>query len=383
MHHDRPEEKVIEEGVKAIKSLNSSEGLALERIDTPALVLDAALLEGNIRKMAEFASEQGISLRPHAKTHKCPIIAHKQVEAGAIGVTCAKVSEAEIMGYAGIKEILIANQLVTREKIERLVSLGRHCRVMVAVESLMNAEAISQIATSHGEKISVIIECNIGMDRCGTNSPEETLRLAAGISKLPGLTLKGLMGYEGHTVFLMPREERLTHSSRAIEALIDHKAAMHRGGFSTEVVSAAGTGTYDMTGRNKEITDIQVGSYATMDMRYKSVGIDFDLALSVLCTVISRPDKNTAIIDVGMKGVTKEFGLPVVKGVDGATVFSLSEEHGKLQLSGESLDLKVGDKLELLPSHGCTTINLYDNYHVHRYGLLEAIWPVAARGALT
>ncbi len=366
-----------------MKSIIGQVGLSIKNIDTPALLLDAELLELNIKKMAHFAKEHNISLRPHAKTHKCPTIAHKQIKAGAIGVTCAKLSEAEIMGYSGVEEILIANQIINKEKIERLVSLSRHCQVIVAVDSIINAEAISEVAQSHGETINVIIECNIGMDRCGTNSTKETLQLAESISKLPGIKLRGLMGYEGHTVFTTPPEERLKKCRIANKILKENIDALQKHGFSTEIVSGGGTGTFDITGIDKNMTEIQVGSYVTMDMKYKSVGIDFHLALSVLSTVISRPNKNTAIIDVGMKGITKEFGLPVVKDVKGITVISLSEEHGKLQLSDSAVDIKIGDKIELIPGHGCTTINLHDKYHVHRHDLLEAVWTIAARGAIT
>jgi D-serine deaminase-like pyridoxal phosphate-dependent protein len=362
--------------------LAAREGMPVTELETPVLLLDTALLEANIDKMAKYARKQGVSLRPHAKTHKCPGIAHKQVQAGAIGITCAKVGEAEIMGYAGIQDILIANQVVSPGKIEKLVSLSNHCDLKVAVDNIQNAVDISRAAGRRGQVLKVIIERDIGMKRCGTRTVEETLRLAEAITGLPGLRLVGIMGYEGHTVFMTPREKRLEHCSSAIEILLETVEAMEKKGFSTEIVSSAGTGTFDITGQYSAITELQVGSYATMDWRYKEVGLDFQLALTVLATVISRPDRHTAIIDVGMKGVTCEFGLPVVKGMAGAVVVSLSEEHGKLELSGDALNLAVGDRIELFPTHGCTTINLYNLLHVSRDGLLEAVWPVAARGAV-
>ncbi len=358
-------------------------GVPVNEIDTPALLLDAELLEQNINKMAKYACLQKISLRPHVKTHKSPIIAQKQVQAGAIGVTCAKVSEAEVMAQSGIHEILIANQLVTIPKIEKLISLNNHCKVIVAVDHILNAEVLSRTALKRGVCLPVIIECNIGMNRCGTSKVEEAIKLAAGISKLRNLRMEGLMGYEGHTVFTTPKEERVKQCRKAVELLTAYKIALQRAGFPTEIVSAGGTGTYDITGTNKEVTELQVGSYATMDMRYKNTGVEFHLALTLLCTVISRPTKQTAIIDAGLKSITNEFGLPAVRGIKKGVVVSLSEEHGKLQLSEDALDLRVGDKIELIPSHGCTTVNLHERYYVYRNGLLEATWPVAARGAVT
>ncbi len=357
-------------------------GSPVTEIDTPALLLDADILESNIKKMAGFANNEGISLRPHFKTHKCPALAHKQIEAGAIGITCAKVSEAEIAATSGIKEILIANQLVTAEKIEKLVSLNRHGNVMVAVDSIHNAKAISKAAAKRGQTINVVIERDVGLQRCGTRSLDETLKLAQAMEKLPGLQMAGLMGYEGHTVFLTPEDKRAEQCKIAMETLLKTKDALSKNGFPVDIVSAGGTGTHEITGKYHEITELQVGSYATMDWKYKESGMDFSLALSVLGTVVSTPEKDKAIIDIGMKGITTDFGLPVVKNLKGASLTSLSEEHGIIKLNGDACKLSVGDKLELYPTHGCTTINLYDSFYVIRNNYLETTWPIAARGAV-
>jgi D-serine deaminase-like pyridoxal phosphate-dependent protein len=358
-------------------------GIPVAEIETPALLVDVDLLERNIERMSRWAAKMGISLRPHSKTHKCPTIAHKQIRAGAIGITCAKISEAEIMGYAGVPEILIANQVPVPEKIERLVSLSRHCHLIVAVDDVQNVIALSGVAEKRGVILDVIIERDVGMGRCGTRSNEETVRLVEAISRQRGLRFMGLMGYEGHTVITMPRETRVEECKKANAILVDTKRAVERAGFETKIVSAGGTGTYDITGENPNITELQVGSYITMDWMYKTVGVGFELALTVLTTVVSRPDKETAVIDVGIKGITKEFGLPPVKDVEGAEVASLSEEHGILRLSGPAIDLKVGQTIELIPTHGCTTINLHDRYFATRRGHLECIWAVAARGAFS
>ena len=365
-----------------INNYSAKTGSPVTDLETPALLINADLLDANIEKMATFAKSKDINLRPHFKTHKCPTLSHKQIVKGAIGITCAKVSEAEIAVNSGIKEVLIANQLVTTEKIEKLVSLNRHSKVLVAVDSIKNAQDISKAAAKRGLAITVIIERDVGLKRCGTRSLDESLKLAQAIEKLPNLQMAGLMGYEGHTVFLTPVDNKKDQCRRAMETLLETKEVLSKNGFTVDIVSAGGTGTHEITSEYNGITELQVGSYATMDWKYKETGIDFALALSVLGTVISTPEKNLAIIDVGLKAITAEFGLPVLKTPTGASLVSLSEEHGTLQLNSDASKLSVGDKLELYPTHGCTTINLYDTFYVIRNNCLETTWPIVARGAV-
>ncbi len=356
-------------------------GLRREELDTPTLCLDADALERNIARMADFLRARGVGLRPHSKTHKCSTIAWKQLRAGAVGITCAKVSEAEVMAQAGIRDILIANQIVTPHKIARLVNLAAYTEVMVAVEDWANAQALSEAAQAKGVKLRTIIEVDVGMGRCGTAPGEPTLALAQKVLALKGLDFRGLMGYEGHAVMIPDLEARRQAVEAAMRRLLETRDLLLHHSIPVEVVSAGGTGTYQMTSQYQGITDLQCGSYATMDAKYRSVGIDFEPALTVIARVISVRGADHAVIDAGMKALTTEFGLPQVIHPQGWALTRLSEEHGILARQGGD-PLSRGDLIEIVPSHGCTTINLHGAYTVLRQGVVEAVWPIAARGCV-
>lgn len=347
-------------------------------IDTPALLIDLDKMEHNIQNMADFFAERSADLRPHTKTHKCPVLAHKQLRAGAQGITCAKLGEAEVMAEAGINDILIANQIVGEQKISRLANLARHCDIMVAVESAENTADLSNAAKAAGSTIRVLIEVDVGMHRCGVKSVEEALSLAQVILNNPGLEFEGIMGYEGHMVMVPDFEDREQGCTDSMQVLISTKEILEQNGIVVKIVSAGGTGTYNIAGAYPGITEIQAGSYIVMDAKYYSVLQDFECALTLLTTVTSRPDKESAILDAGMKAMTFEFGMPELVGLKGAAISFLSEEHGHLYL--EDADPRVGQKVELIPSHGCTTINLHDRYYACRGERVEAIWRIAARG---
>ncbi|MBN1399939.1 MAG: DSD1 family PLP-dependent enzyme [Anaerolineae bacterium] len=355
-------------------------GLPKAKLDTPALCLNAATLERNIARMAAFFEERPAALRPHSKTHKCPTIAWMQLDAGAIGITCAKLGEAEVMARAGIRDVLIANQIVGEPKIARLVNLAAYTDVMVAVDDAANAEQLSEAAQAKGVALRVLVEVDVGMRRCGTAPGDDSLRLAQRIEALPGLVLEGIMGYEGFAVMIPDMDERRRAAEGAMAKLVGTRDLLLRHGVGCDIVSGGGTGTYHITGDYPGVTEVQAGSYATMDAKYKSVGAEFDLALTLLARVISVRDERV-IIDAGMKTMTHEFGMPTVLQPEGWELTKLSEEHGFLEGRGGP-PLKPGDTVELVPSHGCTTINLHDAYHVTRDDVVEAIWPIAARGAL-
>ncbi|NLD71701.1 MAG: DSD1 family PLP-dependent enzyme [Chloroflexi bacterium] len=350
------------------------------QLDTPALCLDLDLLEANVQRMAAFLADKPAALRPHTKTHKCPTIAWMQIHAGAIGVTCAKVGEAEVMARAGIRDILIANQVVGEDKIARLMGLAAYSDVMVAIEDLANARALSEAAAARGIALRVLLEVDVGMGRCGVAPGQATLDLAREVCALPGLRFEGLMGYEGHAVMIPDMAERTAAAHRAMGLLVGSRDLLVENGIEVAIVSGGGTGTYAITGAYEGLTEIQAGSYATMDAKYRSVGLDFAQALTVVARVISARD-DTAIIDAGMKTLTHEFGLPEVVQPTGWRLKGLSEEHGSLIREGGE-PLKPGDRVEIVPSHGCTTINLHDVYHVTRGERYEGLWPIAARGAI-
>lgn len=356
-------------------------GRPVEEVSTPALLLDVDVLESNIAEMARFLSGKEAHLRPHVKTHKCAVIAHKQLAAGARGITCAKLGEAEVMAASGIRDILIANQVIGRDKIDRLVGLTRHSEVIVAVDTDENARDLSDACVQRGTKLNVIVEVDVGLGRCGTRSPEEAVRLAHLLEKLPGLRFRGVMGYEGHTVFIVDAEERRRAGQEANARLVEVRDLIQQSGLPVEIVSAGGTGTFSIAGTYPGITEIQAGSYAIMDARYQSVqGLDFQPALTVLTTIISKPSPDRLVADAGVKCVSSDFGLPQPVGPSGATVFHLSEEYAEIEAQGEAQRLKVGDKIRLLPTHCCTTINQHDYYVGVRRGMVEAVWEISARG---
>jgi D-serine deaminase-like pyridoxal phosphate-dependent protein len=361
----------------------SAIGTPKANLDTPALCLDIVAAEANIQRMADFLRDGPVGLRPHSKTHKSPILAQKQLAAGAIGITCAKLSEAEVMASAGIRDILIANQIVGAGKIARLVDLAGATQVIVAVDDAANVADLDAAARARGVRLRTVVEVDIGMGRCGVAPGPPAMELARRIVNSDGLRFEGLLGYEGHTVMLPDPQQRRALTEASLKLLVDTAALLRNAGIAAPIVSSGGTGTYFITGRYPGITEIEPGSYVTMDSQYRdTVGIDFACALTVLATVISAPGPDRAEIDAGLKTLTRDFGLPAVLAPAGWELVGLAEEHGHLRRRGGPA-LQPGDKVEIVPNHGCTTINLHDEYHVIRGGILEAVWPIAARGKIS
>ena len=355
-------------------------GTPVEDLDTPALLLDLDAFERNVQKMADFMAQRDANLRPHVKTHKCSTIAKIQIDAGAQGLTCAKLGEAEAMADAGVRDLLIANQIVGAVKIRRLVELAKRSDVIVAVEALDNAKQISEAASASGVRVNVIIEVDTGMGRCGTLPGEPTLELARAIVGLDGLSFLGVMGYEGHAVLIPDLDEKRRVATESVERLLATAQALREDGIDVEIVSAGGTGTYMITSEIEGITEIEAGSYVVMDTTYSRVVPDFENALFLLSTVISRRDDEWLVTDMGKKAATEEFGLPELQDTDTAKLVALSEEHAKIQILDPACPLQPGDKVQFIPSHCCTTINLHDDYFCVRNGKLEAVWPIDARG---
>jgi len=356
-------------------------GMPFTEIDTPALVIDLDVMEANIAVMADFFARTKAKLRPHVKTHKTPALAHKQIVAGAIGMTCAKLGEAEVMAESGIKDILIANQVVGRGKISRLVDLAKKADMMVAVDDLRNAGEISEVASGAGASVRVLVEVNTGINRCGVEPGKPALELARKVFKLPGLRFSGVMGYEGHAVGIKDFNERSEVARKSMKLLTETADVIRDGGIEVRIVSGGGTGTYNISGVYPGVTEIQAGSYILMDVSYNERCPEFGCALTVLTTVVSiTPSQRRVVTDAGLKSMTKDFGMPGVKGYPDLSVMGLSEEHVRIEDKSGRCSLKVGDKIELIPNHVCTTVNLHDRFYGVRKGKVEAIWPIAARG---
>jgi D-serine deaminase-like pyridoxal phosphate-dependent protein len=356
-------------------------GIPVEQLDTPALLVQLEALERNNQKMADFFAGRPAALRPHTKTHKCPQIALRQLRAGAIGITCAKVGEAEVMAEAGMTDILIANQVTGEIKIDRLTELARRCDMMVAVDDAANVGALSGACTAKGVTLRVLVEVNIGMGRCGVEPGRAAVDLAQVVAEAPNLQFKGLMGYEGHLVLVKDPQERERRVREAFGRLRDTADQLTAAGLPVEIVSGGGTGTYDVTADCPPVTEVQAGSYVFMDNTYRGVRSEFEPSLSVLTTVVSRAMPERAVVDAGLKAMTTELGLPRPLGAEGVSVRHLSEEHGVLDLADpEAISWRPGDQVRFLPSHCCTTVNLYDFLHVVQDGRLVEVWPVAGRG---
>jgi D-serine deaminase-like pyridoxal phosphate-dependent protein len=356
--------------------------MKLHEIPTPALVVDLPAMERNIRRMSEFFAGGGCRVRPHFKAHKTPAIARRQLAAGSCsGLTCATVGEAEICVAEGLSDdLLIANEVLGPGKAQRVAQLvQRGADVKVAVDSDVTLEDIAGAARAAGVEIGVLVDVDVGLPRCGIAPGEPALALARQVEATDGVRLRGLMGYEGHVVGIEDRSEREPRAQKAMGRLLESVALVRAAGLPCDLVSAGGTGTFDITGRLEGVTEIQAGSYALMDTAYAKLDIPFELAFTVLGTVLSRPKPERCVTDAGHKACTQDHGNPSVKGIDGASVLFLSDEHATIALPTES-SIAPGDRIELWPSHIDPTINLHDvMYAVDGEEVVE-VWPIAARG---
>lgn len=351
-------------------------GRARNELATPALVLDRAALRANIDAMASWAQGQ-VEIRPHAKIHKSVEIARLQLEAGAIGITVATIWEALALAEADPDSILIANEVIDPGKLALLAEAARERTHLIAVDSEEGARALSGAAARAGSTIGTLLDVDVGMGRCGVRSSDEALQLAAAIAALPGLELRGVMGYEGHVVTEPDRDLRARKATDAMDLLAGYVAALERAGFEIEIVSAGGTNTFDMTGLHSRVTELQAGSYAVMDAWYTTLTPTFRPALTVLARCISRQG-DTAVLDCGTKAVTVEYQQPCLPEGCG-TIREVHEEHMLLNIAGSDRPT-LGETLELTIGYCGGTTNLHDVYHVVEDGRVVDVWPIRARG---
>jgi D-serine deaminase-like pyridoxal phosphate-dependent protein len=354
-------------------------------LDTPALCLDLDVMEANIRTVAEACRRRGVHWRPHAKGHKVAQIARTEIAAGAIGVTCAKLGEAEVMAAGGVHDILIANLIVGPTKVRRLVELRRMADPVVCIDHLDQALPLSRAFAEAGLSLRVIVEVDIGLARVGVQPGEPAVQLARELAQLPGLQLAGIMGYEGHLLALPDRDEKAHKIHAALDVLVDTKQQLLAAGLSCEIVSCAGTGSYLMAIEHPGITEIQAGGAIFMDLfyRHQCQVPELGYALTILTTVVSRPTPERAIIDAGRKTMNIEIDTPQVLDRTGIVVERLSAEHGQLRLDPAAQSLKIGDRLELVPGYADLTTMLHDHFFAFRQGRLVQIIPIEGRGRLT
>jgi D-serine deaminase-like pyridoxal phosphate-dependent protein len=323
-------------------------------------------MEANLKKMAAFFANGPTLLRPHYKNHKCVALARRQLANGANGITCATLGEAEALARSGIVGILVANEIAGATAIERFVQLSRITDIMVGVDNERTIAALAAASARSRIELSVVVDVDTGMGRCGVLPGEPALALAQ-LAIARGLRFRGLIGYEGHCVRLEPGPAKIQAVHQAMGRLVSTADLIRSHGLPLEVVSAGGTGTYSISGRFPGVTEIQGGSYLLMDTDYQTVCPDFDLALSVLGTVISRAGNERLILDIGLKEISGERGLPVLKNAAGARLRRLNAEHAIVDILDPGFAIQVGDQLELWAHYSDATVNL----HRHMFGMRE------------
>jgi D-serine deaminase-like pyridoxal phosphate-dependent protein len=343
---------------------------------TPALLLDLPAARRNIEKMGARMREMPADLRPHIKVHKSPEIARLQVEAGAIGVSTATVWEAIVMVQSGLNGVFVVNTVAGPHKLAALAALACDADVMVAVDDAANAADVAAAVRAAGTTIGVLVEVDTGMDRAGVDSTPEGVTLARRIAEIDGLRFCGLTGYEGHCALTPERELRHERERTAMGFIVETAEAVRASGLPCPIVSAGGTVTWDWTAAFPGVTESQAGSYVVMDNFHWSMVGDFEFAMTVVATVISRrPDR--VIVDAGNKSI----GMPSLASIAGHDLpnFRFDEEHG-IFATGPDDRLQVGDVVELIPGYAPATVNWYDAYHVMDSDRIVDIWPVVPRG---
>ena len=359
-------------------------------LDTPSLCVDLDLLEANIEKMQTTMSANGIASRPHAKTHKTPIIAQMQLNAGSIGICTAKVSEAEAMFQNGIDKILMTTTNVTPTKIRRAMNLRKICDEFIqATDSAENARLLSEAAVAMNISADVVVDVDPGGHRTGITAGQPALELGQLIDQLPGLNLRGLLCYDGGSQHVKGFEQRKIQTLGRLVAATETYDLFNHGGLNTEIFSGGGTGTYNIDHETKGLTDVQVGSYVFMDSQYIDIGgesdadvySDFQPSLTILSTVLNDQYEGRATTDAGAKACTINRPWARIKGETGLSYSSGSDEFGTIRYEeNASRTYKVGDKVELIVSHCDPVVNLYNHMYAIRNDRVEAVWQIAARG---
>jgi 3-hydroxy-D-aspartate aldolase len=354
-------------------------------LSTPSLLLDLDLFEANLQKMAEHVKAAGMKLRPHAKSHKCPEIARRQVSAGAIGICATTIYEAEALAAAGISGLLITSPMVGHNKERRLVSLTReHPDLMSVIDSPAHADELSGAAVAAGVTLNVLIDLDLGLHRTGIATVAEGLALADKVLTLPRLNLRGVSAYSSMSAHVIGYEERRIHSITSMQPALELIESFKNRGFPADILSGGSTGTYNIDPELKGMTELQAGSYIFMDVDYRVIGgkngpvfDDFEPSLTVLATVVSKSHAGYATVDAGFKAFATDrpFGAEL-KGVTGCKYHFAGDEHGILELSDPSREIRLGDRLEFIVPHCDPTVNLYDRIYCTRGETVESVWQV-------
>ncbi len=360
-----------------------------DQIPTPALVLDLDRFERNLVRMAEHATRHGKRLRPHAKTHRCPDIARRQIAAGALGVACAKLGEAEVMAAAGIGGLLVTTEIVAPAALARLMRLTAAAPdTMVVVDHAENVSALARAAAEAGRVVNVLIDIDVGGRRTGVQPGPPALALAREAGRHRSLRLRGLQGYAGHCAHVIGWKARRDASHAAMTPLMETRRLLESAGLPVEIVAGGSTGTWDIDVELPGLTELQAGSYCVMDLDYQRIGgragdvlTDFEMALTVVATVVSVPTGDRAMVDAGLKAFSTDKPFPPEPVERPGIAYGFAgDEHGRLTVTDPSRPPGLGERIEFFPPHCDPTFNLYDRVYAVRGRKVEHIWPIAARG---
>ena len=355
--------------------------MSIDVLDTPSLWVDLNQLETNITTLANFFNRSNVAWRPHIKGIKIPAIAHKAIKAGAIGVTCAKVSEAEVMFRAGITDILIANQIVGPRKIERLVQLCHQAEVKVSVDHPTNVKHLGAIATEKQTEIDVLVEINTGMNRAGVQPGQSTVDLSVLVHQTCGLNFRGLMAWEGHTVGIEDEDKKREAIARSVQALHRTVEMCRSADLTVDIISGGGSGTYNIITPLANLTEVQAGGAIFGDVSYCHWGANTRPSLFVRSSVTSQPTPKRLIFDAGFKVLPAWAGKPpIAVNLPDFGSFFPSAEHGTVHLTRPNSDIQLGQIFDFIVGYGDSTVFLHDTLYGIRDQQIEAVWPVLGRG---
>ncbi len=361
----------------------------INELSTPALTVDLQVLERNLAAMAELCAKQGVALRPHTKTHKTPEVARRQIEHGAVGLTVAKVGEAEVMAAAGFDDILVAYPIFGAEKLRRLAEIALTRRVLVSLDSEATARELSRAAASRRATVGVLVEFDVGVHRCGLEPGPACAELGSKIERMPGLKLRGLMTYFGN--IWGTSEERRTEAAQVAPRVAKALAAFGEARLAAEIVSGGSTPSAEFAHLVPGITEIRPGTYVYNDMNtyYQGACRLEDCAARVVTTVVSTAVPGRAVIDAGSKTLSSDLlgsgpksGYGYIVEAPDAPIVKLNEEHGLLDITKSAHQFQVGERLTIIPNHVCTCVNMHDEVFAHRQGEVTDCWRVAARGKI-
>ena len=364
-------------------------GAPLDEVDTPALIVGLDQMESNIDAMAGLGRDLDLALRPHIKSHKIPELARRQMEAGAVGITCQKLGEAEVMADAGLPDITIAYPIIGTPKLRRLTDLAQRARITTLVDSFEGARPLSEAATSAGITLDTLVEVDDGYHRCGL-PPGNVLPLGRAVAEeLPGLRFVGILAYEGHLYDLTNRSTVTREAGRSYNLIGEVAERLREAGIPVDRVSVGASATAGAAAQHPAVTELRPGSYIFNDryqMSMGAVGVE-GCALFVLATVVSCPARDRAVIDAGSKALTWSppigaDGYGLILGHEESTIERLADEHGIISVPDQARPFAIGERVRVIPNSHPPVVNSFSELVGFRDDRVEVVWPIAARGKM-